>query len=72
MTGLTTTTAPTSFLCLIPQKPDGAGCDRKLEALFGGPGAVVGSDRDPLTVGTNPQAVRAGETGGNAYRRFRV
>ena len=39
------------------QQPGGAACDRKLAGIFGGPGAVVGSTRDPLTVGRNPQVL---------------
>jgi RHS repeat-associated protein len=39
------------------KKPNGAACDKKLAGIFGGPGALVGSDRDPLTVGSNPQAM---------------
>ena len=32
-------------------------CDEYLAKIFGGPGAVVGSTRDPLTVGSNPNAL---------------
>lgn len=34
-----------------------AECDKRLAQIFGGPGAVVGSTRDPLTVGSNPNAL---------------
>jgi RHS repeat-associated protein len=34
-----------------------AQCDGRLAEIFGGPGAVVGSTRDPLTVGSNPAAL---------------
>ncbi len=40
---------------LCPQKSAGQRCDERLAGIFGGPGAVVGSARDPLTVGRNPQ-----------------
>src|SRR5205085_6527227 len=34
-----------------------AECDKRLAQIFGGAGAVVGSTRDPLTVGSNPNAL---------------
>jgi RHS repeat-associated protein len=34
-----------------------AECDKRLAQIFGGDGAVVGSTRDPLTVGSNPAAL---------------
>lgn len=34
-----------------------AECDKRLAEIFGGSGAVVGSTRDPLTVGSNPNAL---------------
>lgn len=46
-----------SGLCPQSPQPDGAACDRKLARIFGGPGAVVGSARDPLTVGSNANAL---------------
>ncbi|MGH9930594.1 MAG: RHS repeat-associated core domain-containing protein, partial [Pyrinomonadaceae bacterium] len=45
-----------------PTNPEGKAngqdpCDQKLAGIFGGAGAVVGSTDDPLTVGSNPNAL---------------
>jgi RHS repeat-associated protein len=45
-------------------------CDDKLAKLFGGPGAQVGSVRDPLTVGSNINAVAQAQRAGTPTDRF--
>jgi hypothetical protein len=61
MTGLTTTTAPTSFLCLIPQNSSQQQtlCETKLAGMFGGPGAIMRTryDADGQYRGRNPELV---------------
>jgi RHS repeat-associated protein len=45
-------------------------CDDKLAKLFGGPGALVGSIRDPLTVGGNANAAAYAEKAGTPTDAF--
>jgi hypothetical protein len=52
------------------RKLSGKECDDYLASIFGGSGAVVGSTRDPLTVGSNPSALAYAQKYGTSTDRI--